>query len=303
MPSRPTVGLIALFWLATSAYIGHREIWPRFFADAPPPIRIDLADEAAQALPVRWTVHRGNQPIGTLTTRMQYVPEDDTFRFVSQYNQLTLEVARFSFDLGGLETSTRVTRTGELREQRMAGKLRVALVTPLSKTSMGEPASAEVTGTVADGRLVGRCRIWYPANAPDPVVDRPLEPVPVTAGQVLNPMAPVGRLRDVRPGQRWVIRQVDPLQDAMAILFKEVLKDSQIAATVIPRQTSQEMLAEVLQSPVQLTRLRVEPVECWVIEYRGEGVQAKTWVSREDGRVLRQEATGFGEQLRFERED
>ena len=40
-----------------------------------------------------------------------------------------------------------------------------------------------------------------------------------------------------------------------------------------------------------------------MIEYRADEVQARTWVSTADGRVLRQEASGFGERLRFDRQD
>ena len=91
MPSRLGIGFIVLFWLAATAHVGYREVWPRFFSDGPPPLRIDLADEAAQTVPTYWDVYRGDQRVGKLTTRMQYVPEDDTFRFLNTYMNLTLE--------------------------------------------------------------------------------------------------------------------------------------------------------------------------------------------------------------------
>jgi hypothetical protein len=298
MPSRLGVGFILLFWLAATAHVGYREVWPRLFSDGPPPLRIDLADEAAQALPVHWDVYRGDQRVGKLTTRMENVPEDDTFRFVNTYTGLTFEFAGVALEVPRAETTVRVTRSGELREQRMSGDLTARVRTKLGAVKLGD-ATTEVTGVVRGGELVGRCKITSPVGN----IDRPLDPVPVPRGQVLNPMMPVSRLRDVQPGRRWVIREVNPLRDAMNLLSKEVLKSSEVAAGAIPAPTSQELIAEVRSSPEGLERPDKEPVECWVIEYRGEEVQARTWVSTADGRVLRQEASGFGERLRFERQD
>jgi hypothetical protein len=303
MPSRLGVGFILLFWLAATAHVGYQEVWPRLFSDGPPPLRIDLADEATQALPTNWDVYRGDQRIGKLATRMQNVPEDDTFRFVNTYSNLSIEQplptgVTVVLDVPRAETVVRVTRSGDLREQRMSGDLTAAVRTKLGVVKLGT-ATAEVTGVVQGGQLVGRCKITSPLGN----IDRPLDPVPVPQGQVLNPMMPVGRLRDVQPGRRWMIREVNPLRDAVNLLIKEVLKSSEVAAGAIPQPRSQELIAEVRSPPERLERPDREPVECWVIEYRNEEVQARTWVSVSDGRVLRQEASGFGERLRFERQD
>lgn len=303
MPSRLGVGFILLFWVATSAHVVYHDVWPRLFSDAPPPIRIDLTDEATQLVPAKWKVYRGDEQVGSLSTKTEYVAADDTFRFTNTFHRLKLDVMGAELDFPRLETAIRVTRTGDLREQTMTGELKASLKVGPVLLPVGD-ASADVIAVVTDGQLVGTCVIRHPARAETPTVERALEPVPVPAGQVLNPMSPVGRLRDVRPGQRWVIQQVDPLRDSLTILFREVLKKSELASTALPQQSgSKELLAEVLRTPEKLERKGKEPVECWVIEYRGEGVQARTWVSREDGRVMRQEAAGFGERLRFERED
>ena len=298
MPSRLGIGFIVLFWLAATAHVGYREVWPRYFSDGPPPLRIDLADEAAQTVPTYWDVYRGDQRVGKLTTRMQYVPEDDTFRFLNTYLNLSVEFGAVSLEMPKLDTTVRVTRSGDLREQQMTGLLRGMLKTKLGAVSLAE-ATAEVTGVVQNGQLVGRCKITSRLGN----IDRPLEPVPVPQGQVLNPMMPVSRLRDVQPGRRWVIREVDPLRDALNVLVKEVLKSSEVAAGAIPQPGGGELIAEVQSSPEKLERPDKEPVECWVIEYRGDEVQARTWVSVADGRVIRQEASGFGERLRFERQE
>ncbi len=298
MPSRLGVGFILLFWLAATAHVGYREVWPRLFSDGPPPLRIDLADEAAQSLPTHWDVYRGDQRIGKLTTRTQYVEADDSFRFVNAYTHLSLEFAGVALEVPRAETTVRVTRSGELREQHMTGDLTAAVRTKLGAVKLGG-ATAEVTGVVQGGQLVGHCKITSPLGD----IDRPLEPVAVPQGQVLNPMMPVGRLRDVQPGRRWVIRKVDPLQDAVYLLVREAAKKSDLLAGSLPRPGDAELIAEVRSSPERLERPGKEPVECWVIEYRGEEAQARTWVSTADGRVLRQEASGFGERLRFDRQD
>jgi hypothetical protein len=64
------------------------------------------------------------------------------------------------------------------------------------------------------------------------------------------------------------------------------------------------LFAVVLNDPVELDRSGGK-VSCWVIEYTSEDktISARTFVSRDDGRVLRQEATSQGERLRFERDD
>lgn len=303
MPSRLGVGFILLFWLAVTGHVVYHDVWPRLFSDAPPPIRIDLTDEATQVLPTKWKVYRGDEQVGSMSTKTEYLAADDTFRFTNTYQKLTFDFATISVDFPQLQTAIRVTRAGDLREQTMSGELKASAKIGPVMLPIGD-AAADVKGVVIDGQLVGTCVIRHPARAVMPTVERALEPVPVPAGQVLNPMSPVSRLRDVRPGQRWVIQQVDPLRDSLTILFREVLKTSELASTAVPQQSgSKQLLAEVLRTPEKLDRKGHEAVECWVIEYRGEGVQARTWVSREDGRVMRQEAAGFGERLRFEREE
>src|SRR5687767_5887408 len=158
MPSRLGIGFIVLFWLAATVHVGYREVWPRFFSDGPPPLRIDLADEAAQTLPTHWDVYRGDQRVGRLTTRMQYVPEDDTFRFVNTYLNLSFDFAAVSLEVPKLDTVVRVGRSGELREQQMTGTLKGLVKTRLGSVPLAE-ASAEVTGVVRDGQLVGHCKL------------------------------------------------------------------------------------------------------------------------------------------------
>ena len=300
MPSRPAVLGILLFWLLTTGFVVRRDVFPRLFADAPPPLLIDLADEATQQAPTFWTVTRGGQKVGRLSTRMTYDAQADTFRFASTYSDLKIDfdagkLLQLAVQVPALEATTTVGRAGDLRAQTVHAKL----AAKLGGVKVME-ATADVTGRVESGRLVGACKLVSPVGA----VDEPLEPTPVPAGQVLNPLLPVNRLQDVRPGRRWLIREVDPLRDAVETLVRQVAKQSDVAAGLLPsRAERRELVAEVLAAPEDIPRPTGPAVSCWVIEYRGDELTARTWVSRFDGRVLRQQARIGDEVVRFERED
>ena len=72
---------------------------------------------------VRWRVWRGDQKIGTLTSRMAYRDDDDTFEFTTEYRELRFEMAGATATIPHLTTITRVTRSGSLRRQSMAGQV------------------------------------------------------------------------------------------------------------------------------------------------------------------------------------
>ena len=302
MPSRLGLVAIVVAWLAVTGHVLYHDVWPRYFADAPPALQIDLVDEATQQAPTKWAITRAGAKIGTLMTRMEYLKDDDSFRFVNTYTKLTLDAGTggvpLTIEVPRLVTTIRVNRAGELREQSMSGELRVVL----GPLELGH-AAADVDGRVVNGLLLGRCKVRYPVNAAQPTIDRELEPVAVPAGQVLNPMMPLNRLRDITPGRRWVIREVDPLKDALAVLGQELSKKSNFNLPLPASASGTELIAEV-QSGTEDYPLRLgEPIPCRVIAYRGERVSARTWVSVADGRVMRQEATVGDETLRFDRQD
>ena len=51
MPSRLSVLSIVLFWVATTAFVIRRDVLPRLFASGPPPVSVEVGDEASQLLP------------------------------------------------------------------------------------------------------------------------------------------------------------------------------------------------------------------------------------------------------------
>lgn len=333
MPSRLGVGSIVLFWAAVTGYAVYRDVWPRLFGDAPPAIRIDLSDEATQAVPARWTVYRGDRKVGSLTTELRYLEDGGLFRFTSTYRNLEFDVGGLGLSVPEIYTWIDVTRGGALRGEGVSGILDQVHITgvpgltalPLprpdrkAKDGPGDKEvpllTASVSGVVREGQLAGTCVITGKAFG---TVEQPLDPVPVPDGQVLNPLQPVNRLRDVRPGHRWVLYQVDPLADALAAMVRALLKEHAGTSLANFRTRPEALIAQVSDRPEPLPplppgiqRLRAnerarwagEPPECWVIEYRGERAAARSWVRVGDGKVLRQEASGNGETLVLERED
>lgn len=298
MPSRLGVAVILLFWLAVSAYVVRREVVPRYFADTPPRIDFVLVDELSTT-PATWSVYRDDKKVGSVTSRIEHVPTDDTFRFTTKYHGLKFDVLNVTLSVPSAETVLRVSRDGRLREQNMTGKFEATL----AAVAVGS-AEVAVTSRVEDGHLVGRAKVDIPVFLTKPL-DEPLDPVPVPDGQVLNPLMPVDRLAGVTPGRRWTIRQTDPLRDSLQLVAKRVLgKQGGQTKLLDGFAANPELLAEVLPDPEPLTR-DGQPVACWVIRYESADKQftARTYVRRTDGQVLRQEASGHGEKWRFDRDE
>lgn len=290
MPSRRSAVLIVAFWLAVTGYVGYRDVWPVVFASGPPPVAIDLADEAARNTPVRWTVHWNGKKSGWLTTRTQYVEADDTFRFTSEYRSLRFEFGPIALSVPYFQTTVRVTRAGDLREQTAEGRLKALF----GKVEVAD-ATVSFAGTVADGTLSRGYDGSYSLAGKTRSFGRALDPVPVPAGQPLNPTQPVDRLTGVRPGRRWAVHESDPLDDVLKAVVKEF-------GAAPPERPRGHLIGEVL-SDTQPLEWDGKPVVCRVIEYRrGSELEVRTWVREADGKVLKQEAFRGGENLSVERD-
>lgn len=291
MPPRFAVAAIVAFWLATTAHIAYRDWWPRVFASGPPPVAIELADEAKQNIPAKWSLYRNGKPIGRLTTQMKYHDADDAFQFTYRYARLQLEQGGVTLVIPDATSDMRISRHGDLKEQTLSGKLEV-----IAGRSTFE-GQIHVRGTVEKGVLTGRGEIK--SSFGDFAGD--LEPVPVKRGQPLNPLQPVNRITGVHGGLRWEVHEYNPLQDALANLIRKQLAKSGLPFGDAGPKDS--LVAEVGAAPRDLT-WQGQEVACWVIEYRRKaGPIARTWVQVKDGKVLRQEAFEGDEALMFERED
>lgn len=289
MPSRPWVWFIIVAWLSVTGYTLWREWQPYFTGQGAPPVAIDLADEAAQAVPIRWTLYRGEEVIGRLNTQMSYQDADDTFLFTHVYRQMQLHSAGVRVEVPELQIQLRLNRTGELLEQNVVGTLE------LRGLGLAMSAQVRVHGVALEGYWQTEVE-W---SSPWGSQKRTLPAGPLSRGQPLNPLLPVNRLAGLRPGRRWMVRVDDPLETSLREWLQSVA--AQYGLT-LPEPQTEPLVGEILREP-QALRWGSAEILCWVIEYRRrEELAARTYVQVSDGRVLMQEAFGQGEHVRLVRD-
>lgn len=291
MPPRSVVLGIVAFWLAVTGFAFYRDVWPRLFSDQAPPVSIELADEARQNVPARWAIVRNGERIGRLVTQMQYLDATDEFKFTYRYSDLALEQSGIVMKLPDALSEVSLSRAGHLKAQSMTAKAEALL----NGVSVAQ-GSVSVRATVTNGALTGRAEIKSTLLN----LEGDLDPVPVPAGLPLNPLQPVNRIANVRPGDRWEVHESNPLQDAVGNLFRKKLAETGLR---LPEEKKRDSLVARVSAEQQELTIRGEGVRCWVIEYRRAEVVARTWVRASDGKVLKQEAFEKGETLSFERED
>jgi hypothetical protein len=289
MPSRSAVAVILAFWLATSGFVAYRDVWPRLFASGPPPVAIELADEARQNVPAKWTLYRNGQKVGRLTTLMKYLDAEDAFQFTYRYTELKLEQAGVTLEVSEAVSDVHITRDSTLKSESLAGKVKVSVL------GLAGQGTVDVRGVVANGLLTGRAELKSDLGT----FAGDLDPVPVKRGeQPLNPLQPVNRLH-VRGGMQWAVFESNPLHDAV---FDLLQKEVPGVGSLYQKKAKESLVAAVDSSP-QVLSWQGQDVPCWVIEYRRAEPVARVWVRTSDGKVLRQEVSEKGESVTFERED
>lgn len=281
MPPRHLILAILAFWVATTGWLFYRDLWPRLRPGEPPPFVIDLADEVSEQK-IFWRVFQnGEDKGGYAFSWVHYRPDDDTFDVSSEFKL-------FSKGKGTgadkqteadqvFESTYRVTPEGVFRQINAKVSIKI----------QGIEIQARITGRV-DGPLF---RPHLHLTSPAVEVDRDLKPVAMSRrGSVLNPLQPLNRIQGLRPGQRWRVPLIDPLQDALSAFSGRPAEIGFLDAEVLPQ----------LQTLTWGTRKTTDA--CLVIAYQGEDRQARTWVRASDGLVLRQEASHHGATLTLERD-
>src|SRR5437764_975689 len=124
MPSRLGIALILAFWLAVVGQVAYRDVLPRYATDAPI-VQIDLADEATRSVHARWGIYREGKRIGTIQTMLEPVDVDDTFKFISLYQNLSASVLGASVKATKLDLTTILHRDGRLAGQEMTAEVSI----------------------------------------------------------------------------------------------------------------------------------------------------------------------------------
>jgi hypothetical protein len=308
MPPRWLSVAIVVSWLAATAWLIWRDLWPSWRPGEPPPFHIDLVEEVQKAdkPPIFWHVRLDDQDVFRASTWVDYHSEEDTFAFHARYqarkglNTRAYDVAGL-FRVAGMSSEYRVNRAGELRSLR--AEIEVSLKEPRERLptalarffptksppprpvmpgglSARDPASEirlALWGEVRDGQFFAHCQanaVWL-----DQLRQIDLPPTTVSHnGSVLLPLHPVNRIHGLRPGRTWRQPLVDPFRDAFAAL---------------PGFSGEPhaVLARVLPEPQPLQRSDNDTASCLVIEYEDEGeIVGRTWVEQDSERVLKQEA-------------
>ncbi|HKB39696.1 MAG TPA: hypothetical protein VKD72_24885 [Gemmataceae bacterium] len=272
MPPRSITLVIVVFWLAMTAWLLWRDVWPNMAPGEPPPFVITSKDEnRSQQTEVIWSAehtHAGgaaDRPREyTIKQTVEYDSKSDTFRLKAALKARSPEPdAARAYHLESVSSTYHVTRAGNMLDLDVNVKL---LAGPLNPT--GDRAG-HFTGEVREGACVLQ---WETGTGR--LLKRGSESLGVSYhGVVLLPLHPLDRIRGLRPGRRWACNLLDPLvSSAPGASRPEVVW---VHAEVQPETERMTWNAQVK--------------ECRVIEYgdRAGNVRGMTWVEIKEDRVLR----------------
>lgn len=280
MPSRLSITAILAFWLAMTGWLIEREVVPLLFAEVSPSHQISLIDEI-RSPPVGWTAFQAGKRIGSVTSRI-HANDDDSYEFRSifHFDQFVLaEAFGQKVMINQMEMMDRVSEKGRL--QAFSAKVAVSLG---RKKLVAEPDIVlELGGDVVNDLL--KPRGFYNGEE-QKIMDLGTIDVSKQAS-VLNPMCLVSRLRGLRAGQSWKVTLFDPLQG---------MTNQFIAGIAKQGMTIPALIAEV---KVDSLLWNHQQIVCYKIEYHepDKEVVARTWVRKNNGLVLQQEAAQYGFEL------
>jgi hypothetical protein len=291
MPTRSLTWIIIVFWVGMTAWLTYREIWPWLGPEQPPPFTIDLADEAQNNMPVRWSVFLNGEDRGYSRNWVNFRERDDTFELVGEFKLWNVSLIGKSLKIKKSEVKEgqpdfviksmyRVTREGALRALQASVTFNLKVLTSL----VDELEVLHLSGEVRDQQFYPHVSINVPLFLK---MERDLEPVPMARqASLMNPLQPVNRLANLRKGQHWRIPIVDPLTSA----WQRSAKIQFLNAQVLPET-----------QPLKWGTNKNE-VPCLVIEYEGEEITGHTWVQESDGLVVLQEIQQHGETMKLLRD-
>src|SRR5262249_24784119 len=254
--------------------------------DEPPLSPLDTQLRRPEVL---WGIYRGDTRIGRAETRLRYFEDDNTFEMETRVVNLAL-TGLVEVEIPGMFQTYRIDRHGEFRGMSVYGFLRFRLLGM-------QPVEGRIklNGDLWDGKVVWTGKLDI--KGLDSIVLQ-IEPTEAPTGSVLNPLHPLPKIKNLRPGRRWRMPVIDPLADvvepATTAVLKKYLPNQHIDVKKLFAARPAFMDAEVLTETENIEFNR-EKFRCRIIEFRSEGNVARTYVRMTDGAVLKQEATTRGE--------
>jgi hypothetical protein len=271
MPPRWFCFLVLVLWVLTTGRLLWNDLLPHLLPGNPPPYTIDLVEETeTQRMYIPWTLNKDDQAIMMVRTRVEKVGRD-LFELSAEY--LPSEKGKTApisgMNVKRMFSAYQVNSEGELRGIRVEvlgqpdipwlGNLQFDLDLHIEgKVTSGQMAP------IVTGKVLGQ----------EKRIEMPPVDVP-RGGGLLQPLHPVNRIRDLRPGQAWTVPVFDSLADSMQSIQ---------GVGSVPRV----LRARVRPAPEVLEGGKRKPEECYVIDYTSDEIQATTWVSTRTGLVLAQ---------------
>ena len=291
MPPRWLSILIVAVWLLFSGRLVVRDLLPRLLPGRPPPYSIDLVEEIRSGRShVDWAVlHDGKKVFRSLSRVLH--PEPDVFELTAEFLPLSegKRVPLHGMLVLSMASTYRVTGGGDL----LGLSVEIVGTPQLAQTLrlLGDTDfRITIDGEVKDRRFVPRVHIGIGKKA---FREFALPGVAIQqGGSVLLPLHPVNRITGLSPGQSWQMTVLDPLGDSLAALQGGGGELRILRARVRPEP---EWFA-------MGSRRTDKPVLCLVVDYEGDDFTASTWVERERGLVMCQEATLGGDRWLMYRE-
>jgi len=297
MPPRLVVAAVVAGWLVAMGWLAHDKWLPWLRPADEPAFVVDMADEVAPEH-FTWAIYRKDRRIGSAETR--FAPrKDGTFEMTTRLRDLELDygsIARVKMPV--FATTRHVTRAGELIDLDAKATMDVR--------SFGTEVKIDATirGRVEGDRFVGECEYDYGGGK----ASYSLEPIRLVSKNAFSPLQPGQKYPPLRPGQTWRATNIDPVSDALegamrqivARLLADAFQGKNPIALPAPDRPK-ELLARV-QGDTETVTGRDKAYTCRVIVFDGGRVRARVWVDVSDGRVVRQEANGYGDTLVLQRD-
>lgn len=297
MPPRLVVAAVIVGWLASLAWLAHDRWLPWLQTPDEPAFVVEMADEVAPEH-FSWTMYRNDKKIGSAETR--FAPrKDGRFDTTTRLRDLQLDYGSLARIRMPTFSATRmVTRAGELVALDARANMEVRALGKVIKID------AVIRGHVQNSQFVGTCDLDYGGGK----TTYPIEPIPLVSRSAFSPLQPGQKYPPLKPGQTWRVANIDPVNDAVEGAMRQVVErmmaetfDGKAPVRLSAPRRARELLARV-QPDTETVTHQGKTYTCRVIVFQGDGVRVRTFVDVRDGRVVRQEAGGYGETLVLQRE-